>query len=192
VEGGAADARHTEDTAHIWVFDPGFIFELVRAVSIPVMGEGRIWTREEAQARWRQERSPFIVGSAVTRPCDIARRFADAIGAGKDVNNSCILAIDLGGTSVKFGVVTFEGRLSGEAVVSTNVMAGPAGLLDQIIAVGRRFIHVAREKGCAPLALGLGEAGWIDSQTCVVVYRTNNLPDWTGALVAAALALDRR
>ena len=58
-------------------------FELMARLSgtlrIPVCGEGRIWTREEAVTALKTGIFTLIVGSAITRPQDITRRFVEAV-----------------------------------------------------------------------------------------------------------------
>ncbi len=70
---------YTEDTSHIRNFDPGFIRELVRYSPVPVIAEGMIETPEQARAALDAGAFAVIVGSAITRPVTIARRFADAL-----------------------------------------------------------------------------------------------------------------
>ena len=63
-------------------------FELMslcsRELSIPVIAEGRIWCPEEANAAFMTGVSAIVVGTAITRPREITRRFVERI-SGKDV-----------------------------------------------------------------------------------------------------------
>ena len=58
-------------------------FELMRrlslALSIPVIGEGGIWSPDELKKAMEQGVFACVVGTAITRPREITRRFADAI-----------------------------------------------------------------------------------------------------------------
>lgn len=56
---------------------------LARALSIPVCGEGRIWTREEAVMARDTGVFALIIGSSITRPQDITRRFVKAVSGQK-------------------------------------------------------------------------------------------------------------
>jgi N-acylglucosamine-6-phosphate 2-epimerase len=59
-------------------------FELLRQLGqcgLPFVAEGRIWTPKEARQALELGASFVVVGSAITRPDVIARRFADAIAA---------------------------------------------------------------------------------------------------------------
>ena len=53
----------------------------LRAKGIPFAAEGRIWTPEEARRALDLGAEFVVVGSAITRPDVITRRFADAIAA---------------------------------------------------------------------------------------------------------------
>src|SRR5262249_27720122 len=72
---------YTEETAHIRGFDLPFIEELVRLSPVPVIAEGRIDTPEQASAALAIGAYAVVVGSAITRPTTIARRFADAVAS---------------------------------------------------------------------------------------------------------------
>lgn len=54
---------------------------LLRELAIPVIMEGRIWTPAEARRALDMGAWAVVVGSAITRPQLITRRFADAVKA---------------------------------------------------------------------------------------------------------------
>jgi len=72
---------YTDDTAHISEFDLPFVRELVRESPVPVIAEGRIDTPELARAALDAGSYAVVVGSAITRPSTIARRFAQALSS---------------------------------------------------------------------------------------------------------------
>ena len=53
---------------------------LLREVRVPVLMEGRIWTPAEARRALALGAWAVVVGSAITRPQLITRKFADALG----------------------------------------------------------------------------------------------------------------
>ena len=71
---------YTDDTADIQSFDFEFVGDLARRSPVPVLAEGRIHTPEQARAALDVGAYAVIVGSAITRPVTIARRFVCAIG----------------------------------------------------------------------------------------------------------------
>jgi putative N-acetylmannosamine-6-phosphate epimerase len=70
---------YTDDTADIDSFDCAFVSELARLSPVPVLAEGMIETPEQARAALNAGAYAVIVGSAITRPVTIARRFVSAI-----------------------------------------------------------------------------------------------------------------
>ena len=73
---------YTGDSLHVQKFDLAFIAGLVRCCPVPVIAEGKIETPEQARAAIEAGSYAVVVGSAITRPATIARRFADAINLG--------------------------------------------------------------------------------------------------------------
>jgi len=61
--------------------DPDFdlISELTQAVRVPIIAEGRIWTPDQARKAIDLGAHAVVVGTAITRPEVITRRFADAL-----------------------------------------------------------------------------------------------------------------
>jgi putative N-acetylmannosamine-6-phosphate epimerase len=70
---------YTDDTLGVRSFDLCFIQELVSHSPVPVIAEGMIDTPEQAHAALAAGAYAVVVGSAITRPVTIARRFADRI-----------------------------------------------------------------------------------------------------------------
>ena len=62
-------------------------FELMRELSsrvdIPVIGEGRIWSPEDAVKAFEQGVHAIVVGGAITRPMEITKRFVKGISGVK-------------------------------------------------------------------------------------------------------------
>jgi N-acylglucosamine-6-phosphate 2-epimerase len=59
--------------------DFALLSALAARVSVPVFAEGRIWTPEQAARALELGAWAVVVGSAITRPEAITRRFADAL-----------------------------------------------------------------------------------------------------------------
>lgn len=181
---------YTEDTAHIREFDPTFIESLVRASPVPVIAEGRVDTPELARRTIRLGAYCVIVGTTITRPHVVTRLFANAVEheATRRSTPLEILGVDLGGTNTKFGLVSSrEAALVWEATLPTPAAEGRAALLKHLKHVVREAIARSRELGRRPVAVGIATAGWVDPAAGRVVYATENLPGWTGTLIAAEL-----
>lgn len=63
--------------------DFGLIERLAKSLDIPVIAEGKIWVREEAVKALRLGAYAVVVGTAITRPMEITKRFVDAIEIGQ-------------------------------------------------------------------------------------------------------------
>ena len=55
------------------------ISELVQAVGVPVIAEGRIWTPDQAKKAIDLGAHAVVIGTAITRPEMITKRFAEAL-----------------------------------------------------------------------------------------------------------------
>ncbi len=176
---------YTEDTAHVRAFEPAFIHALKDAVEVPVIAEGRIVEPSQAAAALDAGAFAVIVGTAITRPHEVTRWFAEAMR--KADRAASFLGIDLGGTNTKFGIVSGAGELTHESFAPTPAAGGRAVLLEHLKAVARQCVETARAAGIQPAALGVATAGWVDNRTGQVVYATDNLPGWTGTPLAEEL-----
>lgn len=74
-------AGHTEYTERFLTEHPDFelIEQLSRAVRVPVVAEGRIWSPEDAQECLHRGAYCVVVGSAITRPAVMTKRFVNAV-----------------------------------------------------------------------------------------------------------------
>lgn len=180
---------YTEDTLEVLRFDVRFIEELVRAVSVPVIAEGRVDSPSLARGAVRAGAFSVVVGTAITRPHAVVRTFADAVESefASRLSPHWILGIDLGGTNTKFGLVSSLGELLWDDTTSTPARSGRAGLLKHLEEVALRGLDRARKSGSEASAIGIGTAGWVDPETGRVVYATENLPGWTGTEIAETI-----
>lgn len=70
---------YTDDTVNMDRFDLPFVRELVHRSPVPVIAEGMIDTPTKAREAMAAGVYAVVVGSAITRPVTIARRFSDAL-----------------------------------------------------------------------------------------------------------------
>ncbi len=81
---GSTLRGYTPETETATAFDPRFITDLVSNLAAPVVAEGWITTPTEAAAAITAGAFAVVVGSAITRPEDITRRFTlGIIGAAR-------------------------------------------------------------------------------------------------------------
>lgn len=174
---------YTAETEQYKTFEPDFIAALRSAVNIPVIAEGRIWTPDEARAAMAAGAFAVIVGTAITRPHEITRRFVNAVesASSKPDATRYFIGIDLGGTNIKSGLVSDAGELIASAVTPTPAQQGAAAVLQQLQEVALTCLNEAGKRGLAPVAIGLATAGWVNPTTGQVIYASDNLRGWTGA-----------
>jgi glucokinase-like ROK family protein len=180
---------YTEATLHVKRFEPHFIEELSRRCPVPVIAEGRIHTPEEARQAISAGAYAVVIGTAITRPGELARRFAAAIQAEFALkrNTSTFAGIDLGGTQTKYGLVSRAGKLLLESKKPTPASVGRDGLLDHLKQIALEIVDSSQRSGHPPAALGVATAGWVNPDSGRVAYATDNLPGWTGAPIAEEL-----
>lgn len=82
-----------------------------------------------------------------------------------------ILGIDIGGTTIKGGLVA-DGKVSEYRKVPTCAKEGRAGITRQLLQL------IGEIGGSDPV--GISTAGRVDPERGVVTYATDNLPGWTG------------
>ena len=174
---------YTPETSHVKTFEPAFIAELVRAVSLPVIAEGHIQTPEELRAALDAGAFAIIVGTAITRPEMITRGFVSALETWRDLHDTqrVFVGIDLGGTNTKYGLVTAQGELLYHSSAPTPWKEGRDALLSHLQQTVSACLEEAGPRAVKPEAIGLATAGWVDPGSGQVVYATENLPGWTGA-----------
>ena len=70
---------YTSYTTHIDT--PGFdlLRELVRAVDLPIVAEGRFWTPEHVALAFDLGAHAVVIGTAITNPVEITKRFVTAV-----------------------------------------------------------------------------------------------------------------
>ena len=174
---------YTAETEEYKTFEPEFIAALKRAVRVPVIAEGRIRTPEEARAAMAAGAFAVIVGTAITRPHDITRRFVQAVesASSQPAATRCFVGIDLGGTNLKSGLVSDAGELLASAVTATPAQEGADAVLRQLQEVALACLNEADRRGITPVAMGLATAGWVNPASGKVICASENLRGWTGA-----------
>ena len=72
-------AGYTEETHGRNLPDFELMHRLAQTLKIPTIGEGGIWSPEELKMAMEQGVFACVVGTAITRPRDITRRFVSAL-----------------------------------------------------------------------------------------------------------------
>ena len=85
-----------------------------------------------------------------------------------------IIAIDIGGTEIKYGLVTERGEVKFSSSLATEASKGVEQLLDKIYSI------VGELKDEATLGIAVSATGQIDGLAGKVVGGTTLIPVWIG------------
>jgi glucokinase len=99
-------------------------------------------------------------------------------------DKNVLVGVDLGGTSIKVGLVSLEGELLAEGRAPTDVPAGPKAATDKMVALTRELLAARGLSAEDVLACGVGSPGPLDTRTGCIV-KTPNLTGWDGAEIAS-------
>ena len=178
---------YTAETEHVKAFDLNFVRDLVAALKTPVIAEGRIGSPEQAAAALEAGAWAVIVGTAITRPDLLVKKYVAEMRRASSRAEACIIGVDLGATNTKSALVRADGRLLWRDSRPTPAEAGRDGLLEHLRDVVARCGEAASEMGLQSSAIGIATAGWVDPNEGNVVYATGNLPGWAGAAIRSEL-----
>jgi N-acetylmannosamine-6-phosphate 2-epimerase / N-acetylmannosamine kinase len=170
---------YTEETKENRAFDWLLLTDLVRQIDKPIIAEGHISTPEEARRAIRGGAWSVVVGSAITRPGTITAHFVKAIEI-HPVTRTSVIGVDIGGTSVKAGVVDREGRVSLVLRAPSRASDGRNGIMAAASQAIETVLADSHQQGIQPAGIGIASAGVIDARNGTVFAATENLPGWTG------------
>ncbi len=93
----------------------------------------------------------------------------------------CTVGVDVGGTTMNFGLVTPEGKLLHNFERDTEGHLGPERVMANIV----RYLEeiIGQADGYEVNGIGLGSPGAIDTARGYVVYCAPNIPNWTGMYI---------
>jgi glucokinase len=93
--------------------------------------------------------------------------------------------IDLGGTSIKFGLVADSGRILYKS--STPTPTGRAKILGEFAAIVDHLQWISDQEGMSLRHVGVGSPGIVNFETGKITGRSPNIPGWQGADVKKSL-----
>jgi glucokinase len=98
-----------------------------------------------------------------------------------------LVGIDLGGTNLKVGLVSPEGKLLAERRAPTDVPQGAKHVAGVMVRLARELLAEGGLTAKDVLAAGIGSPGPLDTRTGCIV-KTPNLVGWDGAPLAAMVS----
>lgn len=168
---------YTEETAGVQSFNWPLLAEMVRRLKIPIIAEGHLSTPTEARRAVAAGAWCVVIGSAITRPGAIAAGFVDALKI--DAGGSAI-GVDIGGTSIKAGVVDRAGAVRLTVQVPTNASLGRATISNGLAEAIEQVLAQAGPAEIQFCGIGIASAGAINASDGSVFAATENLPGWAG------------
>ena len=85
----------------------------------------------------------------------------------------CVVALDVGGTRIKAGIVDRDARVLADLVIDTGREDGPATVADRLIGVLDDLTSEAGRLGRTPVATGVAMPGIVDETAGRVVFSAN-------------------
>ena len=83
-----------------------------------------------------------------------------------------ILALDIGGTAIKIGVVNEKGEIIEKSEVPTMAKEGGQALINRVLNIINQYKNIDR--------IGISTAGQVDSIEGKIIFASDNIPGWTG------------
>ena len=83
-----------------------------------------------------------------------------------------ILALDIGGTAIKIGLINKNGEIIERREVPTLAKEGGEALMNKIL-------KLIGEYGCID-RIAVSASGQVDPQEGKIIFATDNIPGWTG------------
>jgi glucokinase len=95
--------------------------------------------------------------------------------------------IDIGGTSIKYGLVDTTGKILHKEQRPTLAEKGPMPLMHLITNIAERLLYYAAEEDFSVKYLGVGSPGAIDNRTGRVIGPSPNIEGWQGMEIGETL-----
>jgi glucokinase-like ROK family protein len=169
---------YTERTRNNQSFSWTLLAQMAQQLHVPIMAEGHISTPEAARRALDGGAWCVIVGSAITRPGVIAARFVRALG--RSASSLPVIGVDIGGTSIKAGLVQGSGEVCFPVQVPTEASKGRDTIAAGLVQAVETVLASARDNHFEPAGLGIATAGVVDRRDGSIYAATDNLPGWAG------------
>ena len=169
---------YTSRTLHNDGFSWTLLAQMARKLTVPIMAEGHISTPEDARRAVDSGAWCVIVGSAITRPGVLATSFARALK--RPSSSGPAIGVDIGGTSIKAGLVQRGGEVCCAAQAPTEAAKGRDAISTVLEQVVRQVLAASSDKHLQPAGVGIATAGAVNDRDGSIFAATDNLPGWAG------------
>jgi len=89
----------------------------------------------------------------------------------------CVISFDIGGTSIKYGLVDSNGMMIYKSKTPSNASFGAGSLMQTIVYLISEIVTYNKENNI--IGIGIASAGQIDSVNGRIIYATPNIPEYT-------------
>lgn len=83
-----------------------------------------------------------------------------------------ILALDIGGTAIKIGIINENGEILEKSEVPTMAKEGGQALINKVLNIIGEYKNIDR--------IGISTAGQVDNIEGKIIFASDNIPGWTG------------
>ena len=97
------------------------------------------------------------------------------------------VGIDLGGTSIKYGLADTRGRIIFEQSIPTHAEEGATSLIARLTSVVVDILLFARRQSLKVVGVGIGTPGIVDRSFRIVLGGADNIPGWSNIDLASNL-----
>jgi len=94
------------------------------------------------------------------------------------LNSDCVIGIDLGGTCIKYALISADGEIYFSDEVPSKALLSSQAVLQQILRVIDQALNVAEKHQLKVTCVGLGSPGTIDIESGVVKSGADNISGW--------------
>ena len=188
---GTTMRGYTPETQGIDDIDFDFVHKLATECPAKVIAEGHIHYPEQAVKALEAGAFALVVGGAITRPAEITARFTGAINAMNKENGDTemkqYLAIVIGGTAVKLGIVDETGAVGSKAEESVNFDGYQTPVLATVLKAAKAFVETQNIDVNTLEGVGVSATGQIDSRKGIVAGTCGNFPNYINSPIQAEL-----
>ena len=95
-----------------------------------------------------------------------------------------LIGIDLGGTAIKYGLVSADGKLVFEGQIPTEADKGAEVVVENLITTITKVSEYCKKEQIEPVAIGIGTPGIVDKTNRIVLGGADNIVGWSQVYLA--------
>jgi glucokinase len=100
------------------------------------------------------------------------------------MNSKYTLGIDIGGTTIKYGICSSAGKLTGQGAISTPATAPKQDILNKLNELVSDNLILAQKKNMTIAAIGIGTPGSVDIHRGYLMGGTPNFKHWRNVSIS--------